>query len=318
VGESWELYTESKALDVIVPPVDLAWSQWMENWSGSICRRRCDGQTDVKNDERCQCDPDAPDCKPTSRLSVLLTVVEGIGTFRLETHGWAAAAELNGAIEVLRAVQSRNGSMVPARLLLEQRQKKTVDKDGKPQTFNFSVPSLDLRLSVAALTGGTVTTTPQLTSGVTPIQSEPTVAPSLREQLSAVEAPVARPARSNAAAPMPSTGIAPRPSSAVPAVPDTPAQSGGPLLTEAQGKMIGRLFGKLNITDRDERLSYLTDKFQHEFTSSKELTKREASALISELMGLAGEEEKPRTSSTNEEPPPREPQAYDFEDEAPF
>ena len=40
VADKWELFADTKELDVLVPPVDLAWSQWMENWTGAVCRNR--------------------------------------------------------------------------------------------------------------------------------------------------------------------------------------------------------------------------------------------------------------------------------------
>ena len=148
VGDQWEVYSDTTSLDVIVPPVDLAFSQWMELWSGGGCTRRCDGQTNVLTNTACACDPDNPECKPTTRLSVIIMALEGIGVWRLETHGWNGAQELLGSIEVFRSVQSRGG-MVPARLLLDQRQSR---RDGK--TYNFAVPVLDINVSVAALTNG--------------------------------------------------------------------------------------------------------------------------------------------------------------------
>ena len=213
VGDQWELKTETKSLDVIVPPVDLAWSQWMESWTGGGCTRRCDGQTNVINDTPCACDLDAPECKPTTRLGVILRDLEGIGIWRLQLHGWNGAQELLGTIEVLRTLQAR-GQMVPARLLLEQRQSK---KDGK--TFNFAVPVLNLQLSVAALTGSTPV--PQLEAassandfvpGVTPIQAQAKVdsLPSISEQIHEAEIAPPRARRKNSAAPLPPTGIAPR------------------------------------------------------------------------------------------------------------
>jgi hypothetical protein len=276
----------------------------MECWSGGGCKKRCDGQTNVINDTPCSCDPDSPECKPTTRLGVILTAIQGIGIWRLELHGWNGASELNGAIEVLRVIQGR-GAMVPARLLLEQRQSK---KDGK--TYNFAVPVLDLNLSVAALTGGTRPAA--LESGVTPIAAPTTQ--SIRDQVAAAETPVAKPPRANAAATLPPTGLAPRPAAQTSdAFADARADAevdkddarkqdqagvaGVPLLTEPQGKNIGRLFSKLKITDRQERLDFLTEKFHHQFTTSKELTKAEASTLIEALMLDAGEEPKPRTSA---------------------
>ena len=69
--------------------------------------------------------------------------------------------------------------------------------------------------------------------------------------------------------------------------------------------MIHRLFTKLKITEREERLTYLADQFNHPFDSSSELTKREASTLIEHLMSLAGEESTPRTTRA-QTPPPRD------------
>lgn len=271
VGEQWELYADSKELDVLVPPIELAWSQWMENWSGAVCRNRCDGQTDIKNDTACSCDPDSPTCKPTSRLGVILTAVDGIGIWRLESHGWNAASELNGSIEVLRVVQNR-GAMVPARLLLEQRQQKKVGKDGKPETFNFAVPVLDLNLSVAALTGGA---TRQLESGVTPIAAVSEIAPSIADQVRAAENPVEKPRRSNAAAVLPSTGIAPRPASAV----ESETTPGG-----ASTKSLRRLFAVMNGNksipkDDDERHAWAAKAVGHEVESFNDLTQSEINRL---------------------------------------
>lgn len=202
VGVQYELYTETTTMDVIVPPVDLAFSQFMELWSGGGCERRCDGQTNLITDKPCICDVESPDCKPTTRLGVILTAVSGIGMFRLEVHGWNAASELNGAIEVLRIVQN-GGRMIPARLMLEQRQSK---KDGK--TFNYAVPVLDLNLSVAALTQAHGH--PEIEkSHVTPIDASRSALPSVAEQIAAT--PVQKPKRANAAAVLPATGIKPPP-----------------------------------------------------------------------------------------------------------
>ena len=205
VGDQWQVTTESTSLDVIVPPVDLSFTQWMETWSGGGCTKRCDGQTNVLTDKPCSCDPDNPTCKPTTRLGVIIMALQGIGVWRLETHGWNSAQELTGTIEVLRSVQSR-GAMIPARLMLDQRQAK---KDGK--THNFVVPVLDLQLSVAALTNG-ASVGPQLGSNVTPVPRELDSVPSVADQLAAVDDPSRlRSPRANAAATLPSTGLAPRP-----------------------------------------------------------------------------------------------------------
>ncbi len=203
VGTQWELYAETTTLDVIVPPVDLAFSQFFELWSGGGCVRRCDGQTNLITDKPCVCDPDEPECKPTTRLGVILTAVQGIGMWRLETHGWNAASELTGAIEVLRIVQN-GGRMIPARLMLEQRQSK---KDGK--TFNYAVPVLDLNLSVASLTQTPRHPEIEEKTLVTPIDASREALPTVAEQVAATAVPAAKPKRANAAAVLPPTGIKP-------------------------------------------------------------------------------------------------------------
>ena len=206
VGDQWEVYSDTTSLDVIVPPVDLAFSQWMELWSGGGCTRRCDGQTNVLTNTACVCDPDNPECKPTTRLGVIIMALEGIGVWRLETHGWNGAQELLGSIEVFRSVQNRGG-MVPARLLLDQRQSR---RDGK--TYNFAVPVLDINVSVAALTNGASVGAQLPRGNVTPIERTGEV-PSVAEQLAAVDDPdrLRGSTRANAAQPLRSTGLAPRP-----------------------------------------------------------------------------------------------------------
>ena len=263
VGEQFELYTETNDIDVIVPPVDLAWSQWFELWSGGGCLRRCDGQTNVLNDSDCACDPDERECKTTTRLSVILVGIDGVGLFRLETHGYNAASELLGTVEILRTLQSR-GQMVPARLRLEQRQSK---RDGK--TFNFAVPVLDLKVNVAAMLTGDVPAiastpvAPQLTS-VTPIARNDATAPSVAEQMQAVETPEPRKRNTRSAAQLPSTGVAPR----------TAAQAERTVGGASQPSM-RRLFailGGKGIKDDDERHKWASGVLGKTVTTFAELS----------------------------------------------
>ena len=174
---------------------------------------------------------------------------------------------------------------------------------------------------VVGLTGGA---NARLESGVTPIAQQSEPSSSIADQVKAIDTPAAKPPRANAAATLPATGIAPRPAVAV--VEASSAESkytpppGTVFLTEKQGPMIGRLFNKLKIVDRDERLSFLEDTFKHPFDSSKQLSKAEATELISELMTLAGEEQKPFTpSAPQQSAPPVEPHDYaDDDEERPF
>lgn len=133
----WEVYTEARSIPVVVVRGGL--SQWMETWSGGGCVHRCDGVHAA--DTGVECDPSDPKhraAKPTTRLSVMLPELEAIGVFRLESHGWNAAAEIPNAAELAAHV----GDLVKANLSLTERRS---IKDGK--TSRFVVPILDLEVS---------------------------------------------------------------------------------------------------------------------------------------------------------------------------
>lgn len=144
----WQVTTDATDLDVIVPPSHMSFSQWYEEWSGGGCVRRCDGRHDVVRDCPCDCDPVARVCAIHTRLSVMLPELPGLGVWRVETHGYYAAVELGGAVEIAAAAAAR-GQMLPARLRVEQRE---VLRGGK--TFRFMVPVLDLDVAPAALLAG--------------------------------------------------------------------------------------------------------------------------------------------------------------------
>jgi hypothetical protein len=141
----WEVVTTSTRLPVLVPPQPV--SQWYELWSGGGCQRRCDGVTEMLSDRPCLCgpDPEERDCKPTTRLNVVLREVEGIGVFRLETHGYYAAVELPSAAELLAATRG----YITGHLGLEQR---TVKRNG--QTRQFMVPTLEVDMTPQQLMAG--------------------------------------------------------------------------------------------------------------------------------------------------------------------
>ena len=281
VGEQWEVTTETRVLDIIVPPVDLAFSQWMELWSGGGCTRRCDGQRNVITDQPCICDPDTPECKPTTRLGVILTGLDGIGIWRLEIHGWNGAQELLGSIEVLRTMQSR-GAMIPARLLLEQRQSK---KGGK--THNFAVPVLDLNFNVsAALTDGAER------SHITPIARSTTPALTMAEQLAAVDAPERlRPSlRAGSAQPIPPTGLQPRTVSQVVDVTAAPARAAeAPATTSpALRRLRAMMKGNTYITEYgDDGQAWATAYLGRPVANLEELTLDEIATLADLIKGGA-------------------------------
>lgn len=141
----WELYTETDALPIMLLPGHEP-TTWYELWSRGGCQRRCDGVS-LNSEEACLCDPDKRECKPYTRLSVLLPDLPGIGSWLLTSTGWNAAAELAGAADLLQRA-SAQGVLIPARLRLEQR----VDvKAG--QTRRYAVPVIDIDISFRELMG---------------------------------------------------------------------------------------------------------------------------------------------------------------------
>lgn len=141
----FEVITETTRMPIHVPPQPV--SQYFELWSGGGCQRRCDGVTELLKDRPCICgpDPEQRSCKPTTRLNVVLSEIEGVGVWRLESHGYYAALELPGVAELL----AQTGGYVEAFLGLEQR---TAKRDG--QTRHWMVPTIDLAVTPAALMAG--------------------------------------------------------------------------------------------------------------------------------------------------------------------
>lgn len=146
----WELATGRPDIDVLVPPGDVL-SQWMEEWDGGGCQRRCDGVRMIvahgkSADRGCLCSPDGSiaigdrKCKPTTRLLLMVPDLPDLGVWRVESHGINAALELGGAVE-LTELATRRGVIVPAVLRIEPR---VVRKPGEPER-RFVVPVLGFR-----------------------------------------------------------------------------------------------------------------------------------------------------------------------------
>ena len=151
---TWEVYTDATTIPVIA--VKGGMSQWLEFWSGGGCIHRCDGETNVLTGEPCDLDEQVKsgrqtvnphtEAKPTTRLSVMLPELEAIGVWRLETHGWNAAAELPSMAELAMHV----GDLVPATLYLAERSSIIQTSKG-PQTSRYVVPGLDLAVTKGRL-----------------------------------------------------------------------------------------------------------------------------------------------------------------------
>lgn len=148
-GSQWEVITDADVLKVVLPPSDLAFNQAYELWSAAGCQRRCDGENDTISEGPCLCNPDKRDCALHTRLSVMLADMNGLGLWRLESQGWNAAAELQGAVRVIE-MAARRGELLPAFLRLEQRMTKRPGEGTK----RFAVPVLDVAITPAQLISG--------------------------------------------------------------------------------------------------------------------------------------------------------------------
>lgn len=297
-GNQWEVVTEADSLNVIVPPSDMAFSQHYELWSGGGCQRRCDGRYDSISDGPCLCDPENRECNIHTRLSVMLRDLPGLGVWRIDTSGYYAAVELQGAVEVVQLAAGR-GQMLPARLCLEQRMVKRVGQG----TRRFAVPVLDIEVSPGQLLGGSATVAAiaerPVRDGATAIDTvieRPALTPvpetvtehpvaSIVEQATAEIEP--RPRRRNSAPAVPQTGLDPRPVSEVVTEPQPePVPDPAPtadLITPQQLKKLSILLREAGFDTQENRHAFVSAAIERQIGSAKELTKAEAHVLIDTL-----------------------------------
>jgi hypothetical protein len=151
----FELFTESRTLDIMVPPTHEPYSLWYESWTGGGCEHRCDGTRDHLNDKPCSCNPDKRNCKPTLRVSLALHRIPGLGVWRYESHGYYAATELPATLDLLSNA-STHGKYLTGFLRLEER----VTKTKANGTRRFLVPVLDLQQTIGELAGISPTSSP--------------------------------------------------------------------------------------------------------------------------------------------------------------
>lgn len=282
----WEVITTVDSLDVLVIPGQSLSQSW-ELWEGGECRRRCDGYTEMLSDQPCRCPQDYDErrdlakdgkaCKPTTRLSVILPRVPGIGQWRLEARGFYAAVELAAAAQVLEEA-SRRGALLPARLRLEQR---TDRRDG--QTRNYRVPVLDLDVSVAQLNalsqGAAAGQVVDL--GYTPVAA--IEGPTVREAVEAANGPKPPARQGKTAAPIGAPAIEPS-TAPIADDPEPPPTTAG--ISDAQRKMIHARKRELALTDDQlkDMLEQLTGQ-----RSTTGLPKDRVEALLT-LMAAAAQE----------------------------
>jgi hypothetical protein len=176
----FEVYTTTTALPIMLLPGHEP-TTWYELWSAGGCQRRCDGAHEIVSDSACLCGEER-ECKPHTRLPVLLPDLPGIGSWLVTSTGWNAAAELAGAADLLQRA-SAQGVLIPARLRLEQR-----TSISKGKTRRFAVPVIDIDVAFRALLGGeTSREQAALPVGYTPVPTRAGNGASLAEGLATAE-----------------------------------------------------------------------------------------------------------------------------------
>ncbi|WP_327066770.1 recombination directionality factor [Kitasatospora sp. NBC_01302] len=130
-SQQWRVVTKAKSIDAILPPGDPL-SQANEMWSKGGCARRCDGVTEQLSDRPCLCLAQHGEgwferkkgtvCSPTTRLNVMLPDLPDLGVWRMETHGYYAANEIAGQIDMLLSATGGK-ALVPVSLRIEPRQR---------------------------------------------------------------------------------------------------------------------------------------------------------------------------------------------------
>lgn len=138
--DQWEVITRTSEVRIFLPPDSL--SIWYELWSGGGVARRCDGEVvqvpgvDDMIEKPCMCvAQNAMECKPYTRLTVILPEIRFGGGWRLETKGWEAVHEMPGMQRMIEQLQAMG--IVEARLRLDK-----VQKAVRGQTRHYVVPRL--------------------------------------------------------------------------------------------------------------------------------------------------------------------------------
>jgi hypothetical protein len=188
---------------------------------------------------------------------VLFPLLDDWTLFRVETGSWNAASEMGATIELIQMAKA-SGKMLPARRLLEQRQKKARLEDGKVETRKFVVPALEIRMSKLALDGGH--------------DPERVLVDASTGEI--LEVPV-----KELSAPATATAELVNNPSSISRSPD-PKKLSEPMVNEVQLKRMNTLFGKLGVYDRNEKHLWVINALGREISTSKELTMKEAKLIM--------------------------------------
>lgn len=162
----WEVITEANEIDVLIQPGGL--STYYEMWSGGGCARRCDGEmaevpgkgpdADMQSTP-CICERNQlMECRPYTRLNVVLPNIDFYGVWRLESKGWNVAQEMPGMFEMLVAL-GQSGQTYRAMLALQHRTRKSGGT-----TKRFIVPTLSIAATPDQMLSGGGTARPSLSA----------------------------------------------------------------------------------------------------------------------------------------------------------
>lgn len=154
--DQWQVITTTPTIRALLPPDSL--STWYELWSGAGCERRCDGdecqvatkrQDDPYAEVPCLCNQNGHmECKPKTRLSVLLPEIRMAGLWRLETQSWNAAEELPAMERMLQLIQTYG--VLEIQLVLRE-------QSTENGTKKFVVPKIEFNESTTHLIEGLAT-----------------------------------------------------------------------------------------------------------------------------------------------------------------
>lgn len=169
--KQWQVTTTTNIIPVYLPPVD-ALSTWYELWGGHGNERRCDGETvEVPVETRDGWEPRAEPCicaiekvlkcRVTTRLTVILPAIDFKGTWRLDTKGWNATAELPGMVAMIQSLAEHGRAIAAELSISKRRQPHPVTGEMR----NFIVPLLSIPYTPAAMLTGAATARPVLTTG---------------------------------------------------------------------------------------------------------------------------------------------------------
>lgn len=167
----WQVTITADAVPVYVVPDGLSVNY--ELWSGGGCVRRCDGEicmisvnTPDGGEQRqvpCQCAAQgAMECRPYTRMQLILPEISFAGVWRLETKGWNAVHELPGMYDMIDQLAAK-GQMVRALVSVERRRQKT-----RGQTRDFVVPKLTMAETALELQAGHANAAALSSSSVAP------------------------------------------------------------------------------------------------------------------------------------------------------